>query len=90
MSDHDLLVAQMVEDLMCRFAIDDKKLMAAFQDQATVIRQTVVSLMNEFQDLLFIGKEGLMLRHQAYALVRIIAKRIDDFTSVGESHSAAV
>ncbi|CRK74972.1 Oxygen-independent coproporphyrinogen-III oxidase [Nereida ignava] len=90
MSDHDLLVAQMVEDLMCRFAIDDKKLMAAFPDQETVIRQTVVSLMNEFQDLLFIGKEGLMLRHQAYALVRIIAKRIDDFTSVGESHSAAV
>lgn len=60
--------------LMCRFAIDDKKLMAASPDQATVIRQTVVSLMNEFQDLLFIGKEGLMLRHQAYALVCIIAK----------------
>lgn len=90
MSTQDSLIAKIVEDLMCRFVFDEQALCTAFPDDAGLIHQTGVSLMNRFGDVFFISQSGLELRKDARPLVRVIASFVDTFTSESMSHSAAI
>ena len=77
MREQDLLMAHMIEDLMCRFAFDEKTLADTYPDHSAFIHSTAVSLMQRFSDVFHISSSGLQLRHEAYPLVRLIAGFID-------------
>lgn len=90
MTAQDLLIARIVEDLMCRFVYDETALCDRFPDQAELIHQTGISLMNRFDDVFYIGQSGLEMRTDAHPLVRVIASHIDAFASETTAHSAAI
>jgi len=77
MREQDLLMAHMIEDLMCRFAFNEKALNEAYPDHSAFIHSTAVALMQQFSDVFHISSTGLQLRHDAYPLVRLIAGFID-------------
>jgi oxygen-independent coproporphyrinogen III oxidase len=90
MTQPDGLVARIVEDLMCRFAVHEQSLRRLFPAQTGLIRQTVVSLMNRFPDCFFISEAGLEMTTEARPLVRVIASFIDTFARADTAHSAAI
>lgn len=86
----DQMIAQAVEDLMCRFVYSEQALSAAYPDFADVIRQTTVRLMARFPDVFYISEGGLEMRQASHPLVRVIASFIDQFASKDVAHSAAI
>lgn len=90
MKDHDILMAAMIEDLMCRFAFREESLRARFPDHVALIRRTAVSLMTRFPGVFFISQGGLEMQPEMRPLVRIVASYIDGFAQTGSSHSSAV
>ena len=90
MSDQDQLIALAVEDLMCRFTFREKALCAAFPEFAGTIHSIAIRLMGRFPDIFFISDSGLEMREEARPLVRIIASFVDEFTSTGKAHAAAI
>ncbi|APE42500.1 oxygen-independent coproporphyrinogen III oxidase [Sulfitobacter alexandrii] len=90
MTAQDVLIARIVEDLMCRFVYDEAGLRERFPDQADLIHRTGVSLMTRFSDVFYIGRDGLEMRSHARPLVRVIASHVDTFASDATAHSAAI
>ncbi|MEQ6250004.1 oxygen-independent coproporphyrinogen III oxidase [Sulfitobacter sp. HNIBRBA3233] len=90
MRPQDSLVAAIIDDLMCRFALDERALAAAFPAQAAVLRDIVRGLLATFPGLFRIGPGGLHLEEDAHPLVRIIAHHVDSFAATGQAHSAAI
>ncbi|MEM9580020.1 MAG: oxygen-independent coproporphyrinogen III oxidase [Pseudomonadota bacterium] len=90
MHDMDHLIAQIVEDLLCRFSFNTAALNDAFPMHVDTIKQISVSLMKAFPDVFFIDEGGLSIREFARPLVRIIASHVDCFASPASSHSAAI
>jgi oxygen-independent coproporphyrinogen-3 oxidase len=91
MREEDLLMARMIEDLMCRFAFDERALTQAYPRHCAFIHATAVLLMQQFPEVFHISGNGLQLDHDAYPLVRVIAGFIDR-RSGGEiaAHSYAI
>ncbi|OAN77921.1 oxygen-independent coproporphyrinogen III oxidase [Sulfitobacter sp. EhC04] len=90
MTAQDLLIARIIEDLMCRFVYDEPSLRDRFPEQAALIHQTGISLMTRFADVFYISGTGLTMRAETRPLVRIIASHVDTFASEATAHSAAV
>nr|WP_107846288.1 oxygen-independent coproporphyrinogen III oxidase [Litoreibacter ponti] len=90
MSRHDQLIARMIEDLMCRFTLNEGDLALAFPGDKALIHKTLVALMRQFEDVFYISEAGLALRDDARPLVRIIASAIDQFANTGTAHSTAI
>lgn len=90
MSARDNLIARMVEDLMCRFALNEDSLCRDHPDHAEFIHSTLDSLMQRYPDALSIGEKGVAMRDFARPLARVVAKCVDDFSSVGQAHSTAI
>ena len=90
MAPEDALMAQVIEDLMCRFTFNEKSLAEAFPDQQQVIRSMAVSLMQKFSDVFFISNKGLQLHTEAYPLVRVIAGFVDSRKAENTAHSSAI
>jgi len=90
MSTRDKLIAKMVEELMCYFALNRTKLFDAFPDETFFIEKTISLLAKNFTDSFLITSAGLELRENAKPLARIIAKYIDDFSCSGDAHSSAI
>ena len=90
MAPEDALMAQVIEDLMCRFTFNEKSLIEAFPDQQQVIRSMAVSLMQKFSDVFFISNKGLQLHTEAYPLVRVIAGFVDSRKAENTAHSSAI
>ena len=86
----DMLMARIVEDLLCRFSFNETALRAAFPDQIDAVRATAVSLMRRFGDVFFISANGLEMEDWARPLVRIIAQHVDTFSRNEAGHSAAI
>lgn len=90
MTPRDIVVARMIEDLMCRFSICENSLSRDFPDHAEFIRHVTVSLMKRFPDVFFISKDGMEMRDIARPLVRVVASSIDGFDATSTAHSAAI
>lgn len=90
MSEIDNLLAQIIEDLMCRFVMDARKLQEAYPLYTDLIRQTKVALMAKFDDVFHLTSAGLEMRPEAYPLVRIIAHFVDRFATHETAHAAAI
>jgi oxygen-independent coproporphyrinogen-3 oxidase len=90
MSKRDKLIAQIVEDLMCYFKMDEAKLLGAFPDEMAFIAQMALRLKNRFSESFSFTSQGLELHDHARPLVRIIAKCIDDFSCEAAAHSSAI
>jgi oxygen-independent coproporphyrinogen-3 oxidase len=90
MMPEDNLMAQVIEDLMCRFTFDETSLVAAFPDHRDAIHGMAVSLMQKFSDVLFIENGGLHIHPEAYPLVLVIAGHVDGRKTQQTAHSAAI
>jgi oxygen-independent coproporphyrinogen-3 oxidase len=90
MSKRDMLIASMVEDLMCYFKFDSESLLSDFPDETAFIQQTMVYLKQQFPSSFSICETGLTLHDFAKPLVRIVAKQIDTFASEATAHSSAI
>jgi len=90
MSSKDRMMAQVIEDLMCRFIFDEAALGTAFPTYHADIRAMAVSLMQEFSDVFFISSKGLEIKPAAYPLVRVIAGYLDERTTQQTAHSSAI
>lgn len=90
MRDVDLMVARVIEELMCSFSFNEEQLVAEFPDNRLVIHELGVSLMRKFADVFDIVQGGLRLREDARPLVRIIASCVDDFVSEETAHASAI
>ncbi len=90
MTPQDMLMAQIIEDLMCRFTFDEKALSAAFPEHGRFIRETAVSLMQNFADVFHISSSGLRMHRETYPLVRVIAGYIDSRVTHAVAHSSAI
>jgi oxygen-independent coproporphyrinogen-3 oxidase len=86
----DLLMARIIEDLLCRFSFDEKTLKVAFPRHQAFLHGIAVTLMQKFSDVFFISSSGLQLHHDAYPLVRVIAGFIDSSTTQTAAHSYAI
>ncbi|AKS44958.1 oxygen-independent coproporphyrinogen-3 oxidase [Octadecabacter temperatus] len=86
----DGVISKVVEDLLCRFALDNSALNAEFPEQATFIRAISVMLMQRYSDAFHISKNGLQMNGWAKPLVRIIANSVDTFSSTEVAHSSAI
>lgn len=90
MREHDLLIARIIEDLMCTFALPTHALTQDFPEHEALIRQTTVALMSQFGDVFQLTGKGLKMRPETYPLVRIVASFIDRFASDDVAHAAAI
>ncbi|KIN64198.1 Oxygen-independent coproporphyrinogen III oxidase [Sulfitobacter noctilucicola] len=90
MTEQDVLTARIVEDLLCRFAFEMADLYEAFPTQKDTIRAISVMLMRSFPDAFFLRDQGLGMMEWAKPLVRIVASRVDQFSSKETGHSAAI
>jgi len=90
MSVEDALMAQMIQDLMCRFRYDEASLSQAFPAHTAFIHATAVSLMQQFPDVFHISSDGLRMHPDTYPLVRVIAGAIDMRTTGTMAHSSAI
>ncbi len=90
MGPQDNLVAQIIEDLMCRFVYREKALAGAFPQMAEVIHLTRDSLIEKFPDVFDADQDSLTITEANRPLVRIIASFVDRFTSAETSHSTAI
>ena len=86
----DKLMADIIEDLLCRFRLDRVKLAAKHPHDHVAIRTVNVKLMRAFPDIFFIDPDGLAMHDWAKPLVRIIASFIDNFTTSHTAHSTAI
>jgi oxygen-independent coproporphyrinogen-3 oxidase len=86
----DMMIAAIIEELMCRFHFPIHRLQARFPAQADVIRQTAVSLMAQYPDVFRLGGGGLEMLPFARPLVRIIAGFVDRFNTEEAAHTAAI
>ena len=85
----DRVVSQMVEDLMCRFALDPASLATQFPGDATFIAATLDRLAERFPLALEPERGVLRLRPAAQPLARIMAHHIDAFASARHGYSMA-
>lgn len=90
MEGHDQLVAQMIEELMCHFAVRTKALCRAFPAYVDLIHGMVEQLKRQFSDVFIQSNDGLLFVDDAKPLVRIIAHALDDFATTQIAHSAAI
>ena len=86
----DRVVAQMVEDLMCRFALDSIDLGRRFPQQEAFIAETLARLAKQFPGAIERRSNLLRLRPEARPLARIMAHQIDAFASEGPGYSTAI
>lgn len=90
MTQANILMARIIEGLLCRFMLDTTKLGKEFPSQHDAIHAMRVLLMRKFPDLFFINQKGLKMHDWAKPLVRIIASVVDDFTTTETAHSTAI
>jgi len=90
MTETDKLTACIVEDLLCRFALDTEKLEAEFTGHQPAICAIRILLMRQFPDVFFLSQKGLEMYEWAKPLVRIIASAVSGFTSDETAHSTAI
>jgi oxygen-independent coproporphyrinogen-3 oxidase len=90
MSDRDMLIARMVEDLMCYFGIEAEKILFDFPKEEAFIKQTIAHIKLQFPDSVSASNTHLKLHSVAKPLVRIVAKQIDAFASEATAHSSAI
>lgn len=90
LSVHDRLIATMIEDLMCRFALDLRALGTAFPDKWLRIERYVGGLLARFPDVLDRQGDVVAVRPGGRMLIRIIAHDIDGFRAELDAHSVAV
>lgn len=90
MTPDDVLMAQIIEALLCRFTLPTFELYAAFPDQKATIRAVKVMLMRSYPDAFFLSRNGLEMRDWAKPLVRIVAKAVDAVSQTQSGHSAAI
>ena len=86
----DKLVATVVEDLLCRFALDTTTLAEKFPQDHDAIRDMKVQLIRRFPDIFFLNANGLGMHPWAKPLVRIIASFVDKFVAPQTAHSTAI
>ncbi len=90
MRDTDLMIAFIIEELMCRFIFPTTELQDRFPDHKDTLRQTAVSLMNTYPDVFFLSTGGLEMHPEYRPLVRVIASFVDRFTTKEAAHAAAI
>ena len=90
MAQSDVLIAAMIEALMCRFTFPTQDLIRSFPEQSSAIGRAAVNLMQRFPDVFTIGPDGLTMRPDTYPLARIVAKEVDRFTASRSAHSVAI
>ena len=90
MTRKDQVIADIIEDLLCRFRLSNRVgFFDTVADQA-VVRATTVSLMRRFPNAFFISHTGLQMNEWAKPLARIIANSIDAFSDSKVAYSAAI
>lgn len=90
LTQRDRIVAQMVESLMCRFALDPVDLATHFPDNETFIIETLERLADRFPLAIESQAGVLQLHPAARPLARIMAHQIDAFASEGHGYSTAI
>jgi len=90
MGETDELMAAVIEDLLCRFALKTEKLAVTFPRDHAAIRAINVQLMRQFPDVFFLNPDGLAMHDWARPLVRIIANHLDRFAAPLSAHSTAI
>ncbi|MGJ8546850.1 MAG: oxygen-independent coproporphyrinogen III oxidase [Sulfitobacter sp.] len=90
MTGPDVLVAAMIEALMCQFRFPVQELIARFAQQAQVIEDAAAALMARYGDVFEQRAFGLEMREGTFPLARVIASDLDAFTSANRAHAAAI
>lgn len=85
----DHLRGRAIEQLMCEFRIDQRKLEARFGARARVLRSVHAEVAAAFGDMVETSAEGLSVRPEGHTLVRIIAARYDAHPNAGARYSKA-
>lgn len=90
LSDADRLTARMIEQLMCRFAIDTEALSAEFPDQSATVAQAVAALVTTFPDACNSDGTGVQIADGFAPLVRVMAGHLDRYRAGQMAHSSAI
>jgi oxygen-independent coproporphyrinogen-3 oxidase len=86
----DTWVANAIEQLMCDFRIDHARLAAKYPSHAEEIGHIVTGLDDAFPDAILKGEGTMTLRPGFEPLARIVAGKLDGFSSASVAHSSAV
>lgn len=90
MTRKDKVIADIIEDLLCRFRLSNRVgFFDTVADQA-VVRAATVTLMRRFPNAFFISHTGLQMNEWAKPLARIIANSVDAFSDSKVAYSAAI
>lgn len=83
------LTAQIIEQLMCRFAIDADALSAQFPDQCAAISATVAELLATYPEACRRDGAGVRIERRFVPLVGVMASHIDHHRTNRTAQSAA-
>lgn len=89
-SAQDLLRGRMIETLMCDFEINADTLIAAFPQQADRIGALLRCAADTFGDVVSLRAGKFVIRPEAHALTRIIARFFDAYETTKTGHASAI
>lgn len=90
MSADDLLRSDMIERLMCDFALDLNAIAKRHGQQAHTIRQMIAPILTDFPDWVTLQDNRLTIRDSAYLIARLVAQRLDAYQMPEGKHSRAL
>jgi len=88
--DDDKLNARLIEAVMCDFAVDSKEICDGFDITAEVLKQRFNTVNKQFDGLMQVSDEGLVIPEDVRPLTRLIARAFDAYDQTKARHSAAI
>ncbi len=86
----DTLNGRLIEAVMCDFAVDSHEICRQFDISAKELRQKLDAVNNQFDGLLSISNDGLVIPEDVRPLTRLIARSFDAYDQSKARHSAAI
>lgn len=86
----DLMRARMIEALMCDFRIDAREITAKFNISSADLHQMFTKVDQQFDGLLLVSNDLLMIPESARPLTRMVARAFDAYDLSKAGHSSAV
>ena len=88
-SEDDLLRGRAIEQIMCDFRIDQKALEVAFGPDAACLRPVHAAVKAAFGELVDLSADGIVVRPEGRAMIRMIAARYDAYGASEHRYSKA-
>ncbi|WP_097929384.1 oxygen-independent coproporphyrinogen III oxidase [Monaibacterium marinum] len=86
----DVMIAAMIEELLCQFRITPARIAARTHAKLHAIESTMSSLLDRFPQIVERDANGVFIAEDAHVLARIVAAALDQYNTAETRYSRAV